>query len=107
MKFIRAGTTTSCALVLGFGLGQIVVYLRFGVGSQVTQFPYPEIFYTSFFGLLSVGLSILSLLIIFVVGNRYKRIGKVETIIWVSMIVILTLTISSIYVLIYGLGGAI
>ena len=106
MEFIKAGTITSCVLVLGFGLGQIVAYSEYGDG-QETLHLYPDIFYLSFFGVLSVGLSILSLCIVWVAGNHYKRIKEVEAIIWASMIVILVLTILSIYSLLFGWGGAI
>ena len=105
MRFIKAGTITSCVLVLGFGLGQIVAYSEYGDGQEELRLC-PDIFYSSLFGVLSIGLSILGLFIVWVAGNRYRRTIEIEATIWASMILILVLTIVSIYSLLFGWAGA-
>ena len=105
MRFIKAGTITSCVLVLGFGLGQIMAYSEYGDGQEELRLC-PDIFYSSIIGLLSVSLSTLSLFIVWAAGNRYRRAIEIEAIIWTSMIVILVLTIVSIYSLLFGWAGA-
>jgi len=104
MGFIRTGAITSCALALGFGLGQIVAYSEYGDGQAILRLG-PDIFYSALFGVLSLSLGVLSLFMIWAAGDRCKRARVIEGGIWICMTAILALTIMSIHSLLFGWAG--
>jgi len=105
MKLTAAGVIYSSAMVLTVGLAQIAAFMEYG-GAQEDLRLHPNVFYSPIFGLLSVGFSILSMFLVMKTGSHLgiysNRSVKAVAAIWVGMIVVLFLTVISIFSLLFG-----